>query len=64
MKLTCSKCFGNKTYRGMGSIIVKCDPCGGNGFIEVYAEPVAEKEQKKSRKGTIDEKASTSRKTG
>ncbi len=43
MKLTCSKCFGNKTYRGMGSMIIKCEPCNGSGQIEIKAElPPAE----------------------
>lgn len=35
MILTCSKCFGNKTYRGMGSMIIKCEPCNGTGQVEI-----------------------------
>ena len=47
MKLTCSKCFGNKTYRGMGSMIIKCEPCDGSGHIEVKAKlPASEPEKK------------------
>lgn len=50
MKLTCSKCFGNKTYRGMGSMIIKCEPCNGMGQIEVKAELPAKTEVASSSK--------------
>lgn len=47
MKLTCSKCFGNKTYRGMGSMIIKCEPCNGTGQVEIKSElPESEPEKK------------------
>lgn len=47
MKLTCSKCFGNKTYRGMGSMIIKCEPCDGTGQIQIKVElPKSTKEKK------------------
>ncbi len=50
MKLTCSKCFGNKTYRGMGSMIIKCEPCNGSGQIEIKSElPPVEPEIKSSK---------------
>lgn len=35
MKVVCKKCLGNKTYRGMGSMTVKCEPCHGSGSIEI-----------------------------
>ena len=38
MKLTCSKCYGNKTYRGMGCVMVKCEPCKGTGSIEIESK--------------------------
>jgi hypothetical protein len=51
MELTCSKCFGNKTYRGMGSMIVKCEPCGGSGKIQIKSELPPVEPEKKAAKG-------------
>ena len=58
MKLTCSKCFGNKTYRGMGSMIIKCEPCNGSGQIEIKAvlPPVESKESEVKEKPNGKEK--------
>lgn len=28
----CSKCHGNKKYRGMGHVLVTCDICKGKGI--------------------------------
>lgn len=50
MQVTCSKCYGNKTYRGMGSMIVKCEPCKGLGHIELdtkLSEPETKPESSK-----------------
>lgn len=63
MKLTCSKCFGNKTYRGMGSMVMKCEPCNGSGQIELEAKlaPVEEKKaSRKPKKGLADQNAANS----
>lgn len=50
MKLTCTKCQGNKTYRGVGYVNVKCEPCKGTGQIEIEV-----KEKKKVEKATKKE---------
>lgn len=60
MKVICKQCQGNKTYRGMGSMIVKCDACKGIGLVEpkaeAKAEPVKAKTAKKVIKGKSDAK--------
>lgn len=62
MILTCSKCFGNKTYRGMGSMIIKCEPCNGTGVVTINAtlddDNMEKKHKKKPRKGLNDEERS------
>lgn len=69
MKLTCSKCFGNKTYRGMGSMIVKCEPCDGIGHVVIKAElPAAAAAEdkpvsKKTRNVNSGEKRNASKQT-
>lgn len=35
MKITCNKCYGNKTYRGMGAMMIKCEPCNGLGQVDI-----------------------------
>jgi DnaJ-class molecular chaperone len=47
----CSKCNGNKKYRGMGHMLVTCDVCNGRG-IESKKEPEKENViEIKSRRG-------------
>ena len=41
----CTKCLGNKNYRGMGNIMVNCDECLGVGAVsEEKAEKVKNSE--------------------
>lgn len=57
MQLTCSKCFGNKTYRGMGSMIIKCEPCNGSGKVDIKVElPQSEPETPAKEKRNAKEK--------
>lgn len=69
MKVICRKCQGNKTYRGMGSMIVKCDACKGIGLVEPEikpdaSEPVKAKAAKKVIKGKSDAKEKTGQESG
>lgn len=64
MRERCSQCQGNKTYRGMGSMIIKCTPCKGTGFVDVVEKseatdlsPPAKKVRKD--KGNAKEKTGT-----
>ncbi len=31
----CKKCQGQKTFRGIGCIITKCNDCNGKGQVEI-----------------------------
>lgn len=67
MKFTCSKCFGNKTYRGMGSMIIKCEPCNGTGQIEVNVsakEPEAQKKVAKEKRNAKEKVEGSESKKG
>ncbi len=43
MKNVCPKCQGNKKYRGMGSMIIKCEKCKGTGIVEKKPALIAKK---------------------
>lgn len=60
MKLTCAKCFGNKKYKGMGGMTVKCEVCDGDGEIEVKSDlaPKAKKRSQKEQYNGKEERAS------
>jgi hypothetical protein len=56
MQVTCSKCSGNKTYRGMGSLTIKCEPCNGLGSIELDTKLSEPKDKTESPKKATKEK--------
>ena len=39
MKIICTKCKGQKSYRMMGGINVICKDCNGVGQVDVEVEP-------------------------
>lgn len=53
MKLTCAKCFGNKTYRGIGSMIVKCETCQGSGEVEISIDKKPKEKRNGKEEGSI-----------
>ena len=53
MHEVCSKCLGQKTYRGIGCIISKCSDCNGKGQVEINLDTKDDeiiKEEKPKRK--------------
>ncbi len=52
MQVICPKCSGNKTYRGMGSMTIKCEPCNGLGYIDKSTDNLPKGKTKNGKNGT------------
>lgn len=47
----CSKCNGNKKYKGTGYMMVTCDSCKGTGIKINKEQPKTESVEMKPRRG-------------
>lgn len=51
-KRACPQCSGNKTYRDLGCVPIKCPKCNGQGVIDVEQQAEKEKKNGKDKKTT------------